>query len=48
MSFLSSQCWALGATVPGGGGFSSSTTASVRSVDSGVRPGPAPARRSAS
>lgn len=45
---LSPKCWALGAAMPGGGGYSSSTTAPVRGVDSGLRPWPAPAWGSAS
>ncbi len=48
MFLLSPQRWPFSATVPGGGGQGSATTAAVRSMDSGLRPGPAPARGSAS
>lgn len=48
MSLLRLQCWPPGATVPRGGGDGSSTPASVRSMDSGLRPGPAPAGGAAS
>lgn len=43
MCFPSPECGAPGAPVPGGGVQSSATAAAVRGVDSGVRPGPAPA-----
>jgi len=48
VSFLSSLYWAFGATVPGGGGSSSSTATSVRGMDGGLCPGPAPAGGAAS